>query len=249
MLARAQSQDGMTLPEVVVTIAIGMIVTLATFALVDTTMRQSGDVSARVEAVQGGRSAMDAMTRQLRSAACLRNQDVAGMDQPRSIESASRTAVTFYANLYDPSVRAGAPPPPLGPERRTLSYEDGKLVERVYEADAIDAGGRFHYPADPTSRRDLLTNVDLDDDGTPVFQFFRYDFSLAAPLPTYNMDPGAGTLATSDLEKVAKIRITYKAQPARRRENGRASTVFTNEVFMRTVDPNAKPDELSNPCK
>jgi prepilin-type N-terminal cleavage/methylation domain-containing protein len=71
MRRRLNSERGMTLPEVMVTMVISMILSLATFALVDVTMRQTGEISDRVDGVQRGRVAMDLMTRQLRSQVCL----------------------------------------------------------------------------------------------------------------------------------------------------------------------------------
>ena len=53
-------------------------------------MGRSGEVAARVDAVQRGRSAMDEMTRQLRSQVCLQNAGIAAMVQPRSIEVGHR---------------------------------------------------------------------------------------------------------------------------------------------------------------
>ena len=47
---------------------------------------------------------------------------------------------------------------------------------------------------------------------------------------------------------MAKIRITYLAQPQNKRSDGRLSTKFATDVFVRTVDPNAETAELNNPC-
>ena len=50
-------------------------------------------------------------------------------------------------------------------------------------------------------------------------------------------------------QTVAKIKITYRAQPKQEREDHvRASTVFTTEIFVRTVDPNSETSELKTPC-
>ena len=66
-------------------------------------MRRSGEVAARVDAVQRGRTAMDTMTRQLRSQVCLQNAGIATMVKPRSIESATADSVMFYADMRDTS--------------------------------------------------------------------------------------------------------------------------------------------------
>ena len=71
MFNRLRQEDGFTLPELLITLVIGLTVALGALSLVDVTMRRSGEISARVEAVQSGRTAMDIMTRELRSQVCL----------------------------------------------------------------------------------------------------------------------------------------------------------------------------------
>ena len=56
----------------------------------------------------------------------------------------------------------------------------------------------------------------------------------------------AGGLSDADVKRVARIEITYRVKP--RATDTRASTVFFNEVVVRTVDPNAQTGELNVPC-
>jgi prepilin-type N-terminal cleavage/methylation domain-containing protein len=262
MMARARNEAGMTLPELLTTLTIALIVSLATFSLIEVTMRQSGEVAARVDAVQRGRGAMDAITRQLRSQVCLANAAWPAGTDPRSIEAATTTSVTFYADLRDTSVvgsatpAPGAPQPIVGPERRELALENGTIVERRWAVTALTTE-TFTYAAAPTGQRNLLENVDLVPlDGAPagsapvLFRYFAYDTHAAIPQPTIELLPNAGTnaLAPADLDRVAKIEIRYRAQPEQQRAGNRASTVFENEVAARTVDPNADPTELAQPC-
>ena len=51
MIERLSSERGMTLPEVLVTIVIALVLSLAAFSLVDVTIRRTGEISARVDAV------------------------------------------------------------------------------------------------------------------------------------------------------------------------------------------------------
>jgi prepilin-type N-terminal cleavage/methylation domain-containing protein len=249
MLARARNQDGLTLPEVLVTMTIGLALSLAAFSIVDVTMRRSGEISARIDAVQRGRSAMDTITRQLRSQVCLRNAAVVGpAGNPRSIEAATKNSVTFYADMRDVSVRADAPAPPpgtiAGPERRTLTFgDDGTLTETRQRPSRFE-NGRWFYET-PESSREIITHVEQYG-ATPYLQFFGYDLTANPPAPTDPLDGPA--LTAAQLQSVAKIRIVYRAQPTQKRHDNRASTVFDNEVFVRTVDANAHTSELMNPC-
>jgi hypothetical protein len=239
-----------------------MVISLATFALVETVMRQSGEASARIDAVQRGRGAMDTVTRQLRSQACLTSDKSPG-PTPRAIEGGTPTSVTFYADMRDVSNKAAAPPAPpagfiAGPERRQLSFEQpnpaypGKIVERRWLPRAPE-GGPYKY-ADPPLVREIMTNV-IPVAGQQVFEYYSFDLrpeTLASgepPAPKLRMpEVHTNPLSIAEAQRVAKITISYRALPSRKVDDLRASTVFSTDVFVRTVDPNAEPSELNNPC-
>jgi hypothetical protein len=206
---------------------------------------------------------MDLMTRQLRSQVCL------GPTAPasRSIVAGTPTSVTFYAEMGDPSTSnasasASATPAPRTVEKRSLTlettgaYAPGTLVERRWVGTpSTTAQLGFVFPADatPTSTRELMRPVVLtptpsNPSLTPaLFRFYAWNTSgseLAAdtelPFAT------SGALSDTDVRRVARIEITYRVKP--RKTDDRASTVFTNQVVMRTVDPNAPTGELNVPC-
>jgi hypothetical protein len=264
MIARLRQERGMSLPELLITLVIGMTITLAGFTLIEVTMNRSGEIAARVEAVQSGRSGMDTITRQLRSQVCTPwTNDVNAIR--RSFESASPNSMTFFVDMRDTSSKTVAETPPAGyvwgPEKHKLTFEPpapdvykrttGRIIEESWRPTSIN-GAVYQYDK-PATTRVVVESVDqatdrLDPTGNtliPVFQYYRYDFTKATPEPTYAMP---GDLNAESIQKIAKIKITYKAQPARKRKDGSATTVFTNDVYVRTVDPNAKTDELSAPC-
>ena len=267
MLTRLRQEEGFTLPEMLITIVIGMTITLAGFTLVEVVMQRSGEISARIEAVQSGRSAMDLITRQLRSQVCLLRPGGTVDDPRRSLIAANPASMTFYVDMRNtanpnPSATPTATPSGFsGPEKHTLSYDavKGEILETSFKSLSV-TNGNYEWAATGTTRA-LLSNVELDTakdangnvikDGAgkpvyvPLFQYYRYDFNLEIPQPTF---PLPGTLTDPQLKQVAKIKITYKAQPSRKRPNDRASTVFTNDVFVRTVDANGEASKLSNPC-
>jgi type II secretory pathway pseudopilin PulG len=261
-LACARREDGMTLPELLVTLTIAMIITLATFSLVEVTMGRSGEIAARVDAVQRGRSAMDLMTRQLRSQVCL------GPTAPasRSIVAGTATSVTFYVEMGDPSAAGSsagpnATPVPRRVEKRSLtlettgSFAPGTLVERRWVGTPSTAQLGFIFPADnnPTSTRELMRPIALTptpgNEALPpaMFRFYGWNTSAAEPkadvLLPFSTSSG---LSDADVKRVARIEITYRAKP--RTTDTRASTVFYNQVVVRTVDPNAQAGELNVPC-
>jgi prepilin-type N-terminal cleavage/methylation domain-containing protein len=253
MRARLRSERGMTLPELLVTMTIALILSMATFALIDVTIRRSGEIEARVDAVGRGRVAMDLITRQLRSQICL------GAAPARSVTEATPTSVTFYIDLGDPSTKAGAvtataTATPVIAERHSVSLENNVLVERrwVGTPSASDAPG-YTFPAQPTSTRELLKPVEMvtpKDPALPpaLFRYFAYDTTLAKPTPTKLLTPATGSLNDVQLRQVAKIQVDFRALPSKARPDHRASTEFVTDVALRTVDPNADMTELNAPC-
>jgi type II secretory pathway pseudopilin PulG len=256
MRARLRDESGMTLIEVLVSVSIGMLLVLGSLTLVEVTMRRSGEVAARIETVQGGRLAMDVMTREIRSQSCQYLVSTAGV-KPVSLTAASPDSLTLFVDLRDNSNLPTPTPTPApgtvsGPDKRTLTFgTDGKVTETVWKPSSVN-GSVYAYIGTPTTRA-LLTNVEhairkSDNTAVPYFQYFQYDFSKVPPTPDRAVTNGANPLTADQMKSIAKITITYKANPAIKRPDGTASTVFTNSVFTRNVDPNADVDELSNPC-
>ena len=68
-------ERGFTLIEMLTAMSIGVIVSFAIFSLVEVTMRRSADISNRVDTTQRARTAMDQITRQLRSQVCTQRGD------------------------------------------------------------------------------------------------------------------------------------------------------------------------------
>jgi hypothetical protein len=223
------------------------------------TIRRTSEISSRVDGVQRGRVAMDLMTRQLRSQVCL------GPSAPasRSVIAGSATSVTFYAELGDPSnlgASAGpnATPTPRRVEKRSLTletagaYAPGTLVERrwVGTPSTSDPLG-FTFSGSPTSVRELMRPIALTP--TPnkplqapaLFRFYGWNVSNPADPKPDALLPMAPALSDADVRKVARIEVTFRAKP---RKTNTASTVFFNEVTLRTVDPNAPTGELTVPC-
>ena len=91
-------------------------------------MRRSGEISARIEAVQSGRSAMDTMTRELRSQVCIPRVDQPGRRACRST-TATPTRSSMFTDLRDTIAQAPRPrrrprrAPIIGPTRREVSFE------------------------------------------------------------------------------------------------------------------------------
>jgi prepilin-type N-terminal cleavage/methylation domain-containing protein len=242
-MSRLRNQDGMTLPELLVAMVIGMIVSLAAFSLIETTMRRTADTSSRVDTTQRGRVAMDFVTRELRSQVCVQ-ATAPVMTDDRAIYAATPTSVTFFSDLSDESFRAGNTI--KAPELRSISLETGKLIERRWAGVATGTAAQptysyAGYPLTPTATRVLIDDASTSEVTTTgaaplVFRYFVYDTTVAPP-KLVELDTRAG-VTVPQATLIAQIDIAFRANRARGKAADRGASVFEDSVFTRIADPN-----------
>ncbi len=221
MKAGARSQGGYTLIEVLVSMTVGMIVVLATFGIVDVSLRSNTRVLDRVDSIQRGRIAMELMTQQLRSQVCL------GEGIP-AIVAAQDNTVTFHADLGD----AG-----FNPEKRRLTFVPGVAGSsgRITEERFAGAGTppAVTFSASPYYTRTLADGVALVP-STPFLRYFAFTPDPVTPdalLPT-----GATGLGVVDRARTVKVAVAYRAVPTHKL-NKSVEATFENYVYVRTADP------------
>ncbi len=245
-MTRLRNHDGMTLPELLVAMVIGMIVSLAAFSLIETTMRRTADTSSRVDTTQRGRVAMDFVTRELRSQVCVQ-ATAPVMTDDRAIYAATPTSVTFFSDLSDESFRAGNTI--KAPELRSISLETGKLIERRWAGTAtgttLNPTYSYAYPGAATQSRVLATDISAVDktaDGQPlIFHYYYYRDGDNNPLtpPTLDGEYDSRTALTAAQATVlTKVEVVFRANPARGKATDRGRVIFRNTVYSRLADPN-----------
>lgn len=233
-----RDERGMTLPELLVAIVVGMIVALAAFSLVEVTMRRTGLTSNRIEGTQAGRMAMDTITREVRSQVCVRRSDgTPAMVAPRAVYAATDTSIAFFVDLSDGS---------QNPQLRTLSFENNQLIERDYlgtlDPGTVGATATYTYagyPGTPSKSKVLLDNVRLGSFPT-YFQYFNYDANTP-PQPDNPIVAGPG-LDAQTLGSIAKISVSftsYARNATPEKNKVEPGVTFTDDVFVRSADPNS----------
>jgi prepilin-type N-terminal cleavage/methylation domain-containing protein len=218
-------EEGFTLPELLVAIIIGMIVLLAAFGLLDTAVSVGTKVNKRVDATQRARSALDMVTRDLRSQVC-----IPGDPQLESLIAASDSSVDVYVDLGDGS--AAKPP-----QRRTITFDPTArtLTEQIYTPSG--SAGAYVFPTTPTLTRTLLRDV-VQDGTNPVFTYYPLDPTPDDDVPPTAFSAGSGVAAAS-LEDVARIRVTFKGLPSGRTTTQAGDAVMQDDVYRNAVDPNS----------
>jgi Tfp pilus assembly protein PilW len=221
-----RSEEGFTLPELLVGIIIGMIVVIASLNVLDNTVSLGTKVSKRVDATQRGRTGLDRITRDLQSMVCVpcdpaQDALIAGSDN----------SVDVYADLGDGS--ASRPP-----QRRTITYTPAtrRLTESVYTP--TGTAGAYVFPTTPTATTTLLSDV-IQDGSTPIFTYYPIDSTPDDDVAPTALSTSAGALAATDLDNVARIRITFKALPSNRSTAKPGDAVMQDDVYRSAVDPNS----------
>jgi prepilin-type N-terminal cleavage/methylation domain-containing protein len=240
------AEDGFTLPELLTGMVVAVVVLFAAFQTLDTVVRNTGQTQRRVEANQRGRAAMDDVIRRLRSQVCLTAQwstipaakpewqppiIVAGAAPTTTAPTADGTqSVAFYTDLQRTAPLSSAAA--TAPEIHVLTFDGAayKLRVDVYRP-TINAAGKATYST--FTRRTLLSNVHRKNSTTPVFQFFAKDPTATPPQPTLAVQPWS-----SDGKSVAKMTVTFDVWPTDGKAAADVSSVLSDDVFVREVDPN-----------
>jgi prepilin-type N-terminal cleavage/methylation domain-containing protein len=221
-------EDGFSLPELLIALSIALIISLATFSLVELTMKKSGEVSARVNASQRGRLAMDTITRELRSQVCISSKTPA-------MYLANTNETAFYVDFTDQS--STDTPPSLN----RLSYDAASKTIVEYRTKGTSNHATpptFNYDfnsAALNSHKVLLDNA-VPYQGLPIFRYYAYN-NLTPPRPDVLLSTAGGPLAAADLARVARVVVTYRARGTDR-NNDVGSIVMQDEVYVRSADPN-----------
>jgi Tfp pilus assembly protein PilW len=221
-----RSEEGFTLPELLVGIIIGMIVVIASLNVLDNTVSLGTKVSKRVDATQRGRTGLDRITRDLQSMVC-----VPGDPAQDALIAGSDNSVDVYADRGDGS--ASRPP-----QRRTITYTPAtrRLTESVYTP--TGTAGAYVFPTTPTATTALLSDV-IQDGSTPIFTYYPIDSTPDDDVAPTALSTSAGALAATDLDNVARIRITFKALPSNRSTAKPGDAVMQDDVYRSAVDPNS----------
>jgi hypothetical protein len=228
MIKRLRAEDGMTLPEVLIAATIGFVVLAATMGLLESTLRLTGGVMAKTDAMQRGRLAMDRLTQELRSQVCL------NLTTPAILGGKVSTAdsVTFYSDFGKGNLN-------VPPKKRTITFDAaaGTISESIVDG-AGPAGGPYTYTGTP-SRQGVFEGASrVVKNGTPVpfLQYFAYEETGNPPVlrTTQVLTP---PLDDAPAARVARIEISFNARPTGAKDATNATDVV-DQVTVRHADPN-----------
>jgi Tfp pilus assembly protein PilW len=223
-MKRFREEDGMTLMEVLVAATVGFIVLAATMGLLDSTVRLSGGVIAKTDAMQRGRLAMDRITQQLRSEVCL------DLDTPAIATGATDSSVTFYADFSEANGTKL-------PEKRIISLSGGKITAQIFRTTTPGV-----YSATPSGSNFLLENVLLQKDDAnkdlPFLKYYAYETVGGATPHPEATQVLATPLSKAAAARVARVEIRFKALPTGDKSTSTRGLNMTDQIVARHADPN-----------
>lgn len=224
LAAKLRRSDGFTLMELVVAMAIGMIVLLAAFNVIDRAFAGNKTISDREDALQRGRATLERMTRQLRSMTCVNTTN--------AVTTADDNSIAFYTYLGDPT-QAGQ----QNPEWHTLAFAGGTITEQDYKVTSLSPS---IVVASSPYRTSKLTNVSLATDPStgaqiPLFRYYKYD---PAQKGTGALIQLGTPVSSTDQGLLANIKVSFVVTPTGARTTTTPqSTTYADDVLWRSPDP------------
>lgn len=218
MLIRLRAEDGFSLTELLAAMAIGIVIILAAFTVIDNSVAVNTKVAGRADATQRGRAAMDEITRALRSAVCANNTP--------PIRTATPTQVTFTVDLSDGTSL---------PAQRQFSYSPTTDTIAQSAWTGTGTANAVQWTGTPTTST-VLTGSDPDPSTTPAGAIFTY-WKLDPDTSGQTLTPLAGTVAPADLARIARIDVAYVTRPTNVSAIDDRAANFQDSIIFRSVDP------------
>lgn len=220
-----REETGFTLTELLVACIVGTVVLLATFAMLDSSVKLTGKVTDRVDRTQRARQAMENITRKLRSEVCPAAGQAALID-------AQDYSVRFYSFMG-----TGA----FVPDILELKWDTNtnSIIESKWAGTGTAPNTTW---ATTATTRTLLTDVrpTFSPAGQtttrgPVFKYYLSNSSTALTTP----------LSAADLKAASQTGVSFMTYPT---TGNSSSTTLQSDVFARTADPNGLTGSTSPEC-
>lgn len=226
----AHDERGVTIPELLVTMVVGLIVLGGIVTLVTSTATSSGRITERVAANQLARPMMQRVMNEMHSA-CI-SPGLAPV-----IAGSNGDAISFVHGT-------GAVVAPT-PVKRTIAWNrtNGYLTDQTFARTGGTAPDwTFSSTASSTFR--LLENVSQIETATPIFRYYAYENGTisATPLPV--------PLSTDDAKRTVQVTIALAVSPTQSGtsdEEG-APIELTNSALLRFTPSNEDTEQAGLPC-
>lgn len=223
-----RDERGVTLPELMVGMLVGLVVLGGIVTMVTQTAKTSGRVSERVAADQIARPMVQRIMDELHST-CI-SPGLAPV-----LSGSTDTAISFIH-----STGSAVAPTPV---KRTIALSGTNLVDTTY-AKTGGSAPSWTFSATPSSTYRLLTNVKKIGGTTPIFTYHAYANGSVSATPL------AVPLSASDAARTVEIRMNlavYPANSATSSETG-APVNISESSLLRFSPSNEDTQQAGLPC-
>jgi prepilin-type N-terminal cleavage/methylation domain-containing protein len=248
--------QGFTLVEVLIAMAIGLIVSLAAFSVLEFTSNDVTRITERSHADQTGRVALEKIMLQLHSAC------VAVTINPVKLGSGESTLKFISEN--SPLNTNKEPTSELSTVRlREIIYtaasgsKEGTLTEKSWPSYGTDPNYLFHETTETPTEKTLLKGVkqtinETTKQAVPVFQYYRYYQTGDTGAKLGQLDPNPMTLATEEqAEEIAKVTVNFTLAPEGREGSfakGDRPVVLEDSAIFRLATSSEATGNPNLPC-
>jgi prepilin-type N-terminal cleavage/methylation domain-containing protein len=218
-----RDEGGFTLPELLLTMVIGVIILGSGTLITIGAARHNVEVANRTDATQRGRLAMEKMEQLLRAQTCSLESDAA-------IVSASPSSVTFYSDL-----KGGTQPV----YQHTLTYD---AAAKTLTDTSVKGSTTIPQTFTAAARTETLATDVTPDGANAVFRYWAYPSAAPAAgalSPSVELVPGAAGLTSADIGKVARIDMDFLTTGTTSQTRGTIKAQMTDQVFVRLANPNS----------
>jgi prepilin-type N-terminal cleavage/methylation domain-containing protein len=208
-------EDGFSLMELIVAMAIGSIVLTVLLGIFMNGLSGTTKVTDRIEATQRARIATDRVVMLLQAQVCA--------DGTAPITDAQATSVTFTANIGDVLAL---------PTRYRMRYD--ATTKTLWEDDfpATKVDGVLSFQAAPSRSRVLIANVQPVNGA--FFSYYAFDPTTGLVDQNAPLTP---TLSPADVQRVVRVGTAMTAMPERTKTADARSTTITGHAIVGSADP------------
>lgn len=230
--ARIGDERGVTMVELLVTTALGMIVILGVLAVTEVAMRSSAKTATRVAADQRARPVLERLVDQLHST-CI------GPEAGPLLAGSTESSLSFLH-------QTGSTVTPL-PDKIVVSLSGNTLTEAVYPSTGGQAPN-WTFASTPSSSRVLMTGVGPAQTGdppidAPLFRYFKYDGGVVDPnsLPT--------PLSAANSAIAVRVDVAFSVAPlSDPTRDDKAPVTVSDAVLVRFSPASEDPTKVNGPC-
>lgn len=237
-MSRLAEEDGVTLIELVVAMAIGVIVLVGAMTVLEAGTRSGNRTSARVQADQAGRPGLSRIIDELHST-CI------GPGVAPILAGSTDSSITFlHATENDPGDVVSVSPTP---DKRKIELTAGTLTDSVYAGSGN--APNWTFAATPQTFQ-IATGVGAASVGSPavsvpLFRYFDYDAGgqlSTTPLPT--------PLTAAAAAKVVAVDVAFSVTPTKTTANPDtgAAVSLADSVLLRFL-PAGSTGGVNLPCQ